>query len=255
MSVSLDAHAHLQDPCFDADRDEVLRQATAVGVRRWICNGTTPEDWPKVRDLASKHSEIVPCFGLHPWFANERFEELSEFLVDAKLPPGVGEIGLDFAVAPKNDPRQELVFRRQLDIARERRLPAMLHAVRSLERMIAVLRETGPFSLLLFHMFGGPAESVGTLLKLDAEVFFSFSVNLLNAKSSRVRKAALAVPLEKVLFESDAGSTRDGLRRTEPAVIREVVDEFAKIRCISRKELVEIVDENTTTFFRLWKNR
>ncbi len=238
---SLDAHTHLQDSCFDADRDAVLRHSEAVGVSRWICNGTQPDDWPEVRRLAEKHPGIVPCFGIHPWFADREVDSLHAFLRNVDFPFGIGEVGLDFAAAPKNDPRQEFVLRSQLKTARQRSLPVMLHAVRCVDRLLTILREEGPFPVLLIHSFSGPKESIPDFVKLGA--FFSFSPAIFRPNARRLHEAVHAVPLDRVLFESDASATRNSFR-TEPAIVPDVLNHYAVLRGLPNDELADIAAEN-----------
>src|SRR3989339_163131 len=94
-----DCHLHLQDPAFDADREEAIERAEAGGVFLLAVNGTSPADWPAVADIAGRHKCVLPCYGLHPWFAQDQEAdwpaELEKFLDSG--PAGVGEAGLDFS--------------------------------------------------------------------------------------------------------------------------------------------------------------
>ena len=116
----IDAHAHLQNPCFAPDLEAVLQRAAAAGVRWVCCNSTSPRDWDAVAALARQHSAaspgpvVLPCFGLHPWYLERRTADWLERL-DALLaaePAAVGEIGLDRYAADRDEGLQEQVFRR-----------------------------------------------------------------------------------------------------------------------------------------------
>ncbi|MCL2306394.1 MAG: TatD family hydrolase, partial [Planctomycetaceae bacterium] len=183
-----DSHVHLQDPAFHGDSgsdlDDVLRRAKERGIERFFCNGTSPDDWDDVWKLADERKEIVPFFGLHPWYVDrdDDWEERLIHFVDKKSVSGrscvgIGEIGLDYYVKPRNDFRQKEAFRIQLRLAKSRGLPVTVHSVRAIHEIIPILEAEGPFPAVLLHSFAGPADRIGQLVRLGC--FFSFSATLL----------------------------------------------------------------------------
>ncbi len=258
----MDAHVHLQDRLFADDLPEVLLRAKNLGINRFICNGTGPEDWSIVQTLAETYLEIIPCFGLHPWYVDQICADWEEKLISfldrptkaGTYRPGVGEIGLDHAVAEKNHSLQEGVFCRQLTLAKKRGLPIMLHSVRAVERIRRFLKTRTGIPTVLLHSFSGPFDQIGPLLEHNC--YFSFSPNLLNENNRRVREAAIAVPQERILLESDAPalSPRRG-KRNEPAVLPEILKTLADLRGIPSKHFAEILFENTERFLSVWPRR
>ena len=235
-----DAHCHLQDPAFAPDLEDALRDARLAGVRVLVINGTRPEDWPRVRELASAHLELVPCFGLHPWFAGEAppgwLDALRGFL--AGTPSGVGEAGLD---ARRGTAGQGAVFREQLALARERELPLMVHCVGAWGELLALLRKDGaPRPGFLLHAYGGSAEAVPTLAGLGA--FFSFAARDLQDIRPRTRRALLAVPPDRLLLETDGPGPRT---RGGPADVRAALTLAAALRGEDRSALARTLWENT----------
>jgi hypothetical protein len=67
----MDSHLHLQDDAFNEDRPEVILRAASRGVALFVCNGSTPQDWPRVAALASADRRVIPFFGLHPWYTKD----------------------------------------------------------------------------------------------------------------------------------------------------------------------------------------
>ncbi|MBQ8722793.1 MAG: TatD family hydrolase [Opitutales bacterium] len=156
-SLFTDAHAHL--PENPADDEKIAVPATA----KILLNSTRPDDFPRVARLAKKFpGQIVPAFGIHPWFAEEWTPEtqklLRNFLSDT---PGanIGEIGLDRCRG--NSAAQETAFREQLALASEFRVPVTIHIVRAFGKTEEILREffvAGTLPPFLLHAYSGSPE-------------------------------------------------------------------------------------------------
>ncbi|HAH06799.1 MAG TPA: TatD family deoxyribonuclease [Elusimicrobia bacterium] len=235
----IDAHLHLAEAAFADEAASVVRRAADAGVRFLVCNGTRPEDWPRVLDLAQKHPEVVACLGLHPWKAAEApkdwLKTLGRMLKEA--PSGVGEIGLDGAIEGP-EALQEECFRLQLRLARKRRLPAMVHCVQAWGRLITVLKEEGPLPAgFLLHAYGGSPEMVGPLAGLGA--CFSFSAVGLGAGREKSLASLKAVPLDRLLLESDSTSPESGPESLPLAL---------------RRAAAHLGEEESFLADRLWEN-
>ena len=273
-----DAHCHLQDDRFATDLPEVLARAELAGVTRFVCNATAPTNWEKTLQTARDYPNVWPCFGLHPLHIDEAAEtdwldQLAELLEKASRelpqPVGIGEIGLDHYITPRNDHLQEAALREQLRLAARFGKPVMLHTRQALDRSLEILREIfqkksnsqGEIPAFLLHGFGGPTERVDQIVKMGG--YFSFSANILKIKHKKMRQAAAIVPLDRVLLESDAPDlpppaeavpldwpVSSDKPRNEPAIVPAVLGELAKIRDMPVYELAEIIAENEAAFFK-----
>src|SRR5262249_32903988 len=115
----LDAHNHLHDARLLPWRAEFLTELPALGLPPAGVNGTREDDWPEVAALAKRLNWVLPSFGLHPWYVNERndgwLEKLIHFL-NAHPGAGIGEIGLDRWIEGHDPAVQAECFRAQLAI-------------------------------------------------------------------------------------------------------------------------------------------
>ena len=265
MSTGLrltDCHLHLQDPVLLDRLDEVLERARAAGVARFVSNGSTEEDWEDVLRIAQSHSEVIPAFGLHPWFVAGRsprwLEELERYLT--LLPGGVGEIGLDRWKKGLDERAQEEVFRAQLDLARRLGRPAMIHCVLAWDWPRDVVASEPPLPAgMLIHAFGGPVEMIGPLAERGA--WFSFAGDTLLEKKTHKRAALAAAPRDRLLLETDApdmlpppayraASVRgpDGREMNEPSNLRAILRGLSAFLGEPEDRLAEIVEANARRF-------
>jgi TatD DNase family protein len=204
-----DAHNHLQDDRFGGQTGPLIDACRRVGVVRMVVNGACESDWPHVLELARQYPEVLPSLGIHPWYVAERTDEWLLRLAKAldRIPAAVGEIGLDRWKPGLPYEGQEEVFLAQLALAAERDLPVSVHCLRAWGRLFELLRAQAlPASGFLLHSYGGPKEMVKPLTELGA--YFSFPGYYLHARKVRQREAFLAVPLDRLLIETDAPDQR-----------------------------------------------
>lgn len=201
-----DAHCHLQDERIVPVRGDILHRARSAGVMVFVCCGTEEADWDAVAELSSTESEVIPQFGLHPWFAPDRSSEwlssLHSLLLDFPK-AGVGEAGLDQVISNRNDEEQVSVLKEQLKLAYDLKRPISLHCRRAWGTMLETLRLFGPSkSGLVFHSFSGSAELIPELVRLGG--YFSFSGSITFSGNKRGRKALVTVPPDRLLIETDS---------------------------------------------------
>ncbi len=201
----LDSHNHLQDLRLSGLLPTVLREAKELGVSHSVVNGTCEADWPRVRELARLHPGLLPAFGLHPWFVEDRSEQWRDSLLQ-QLDQGavcIGEIGLDRWMRNPDCAAQEEVFLWQWGEAASRGLPITVHCLKSWSRLLELLRNAprAPRGFLL-HSYGGPAEYVQPFLALGA--CFSFSGYFAHPRKRRQQEVFRTIPIDHLLLETDA---------------------------------------------------
>jgi len=189
-----------------------LRKAKSeAGVHYVAVNGCCEADWGDVQAMHEEYAgQVVPNFGLHPWFLQGRTEGWLGGLrraLERNPEAGLGECGLDKTpriVSHTTLEVQAEILTQQLRLAKELERPVSLHCVRAWGKMTELLQKEGPFPRgVLLHSFAGPAEVVKGLSRINA--FFSVSLSVLRSpKRDRVRAALKAVPLDRLLLETDS---------------------------------------------------
>lgn len=200
-----DAHCHLQDERLLPMLDAVMERAGQAGVTDMMCCGSEERDWPLVGNLARRFPQVRASFGLHPWHVHTRrptwLDTLRRFLSD--FPSAIGEIGLDHTLDRALFEDQETVLIAQLHLAHELRRPVSIHCRQAWGRLLELLDRHGwPEAGLMFHSFSGAAELVPALT--DHGAYCSFSGSITHPRNIRGRKALAAVPLDRLLIETDA---------------------------------------------------
>lgn len=256
----IDSHVNLHHEAFGEDLDAVMARAGAAGVDGMltICDKTinipaiasvidTPDrGWPR----------IWMSVGAHPHYASEHLDLTSEHLIEWAKPEkviGIGETGLDFHYAYSTLEDQVAVFKAHIAAARTTGLPLIVHTREADQLMGDILEEEmakGAFPILL-HCYTSGMKLLYRGLALGAYVAFSGIATFKNATA--VREAALAVPRNRVLIETDcpylAPIPMRG-RRNEPAFVPHVSAFLAGLYEIDAAEFSSQADAN---FFALFE--
>jgi len=257
----IDSHAHIDGPEFDADREEVIQRARDADVSAILNVGTgDPHDGSLERavELAGKHRDIYTAIGIHPHDArlfDDRAEQrIIDLLQQRSRIIAWGEIGLDFHY--DNSPRdvQMQVFRRQLELAKDSRLPVIIHTREAEVETIDILKShSAGLSLAgIMHCFSGSMRLAQQALELGFLISFSGIVTF--KKAEDLRAIARQVPLDRLLIETDCpflSPVPFRGKRNEPAYVVEVARCLANIHSRKIEEMARITTENFTRLFKL----
>jgi TatD DNase family protein len=249
----IDTHAHLQWPKFDEDRDEVVARAEETGVVAIVTLATDLQTSHKAIELAKKYPLVYAGVGIHPTdVAKAKFEQLQEIAELAKHPKvvAIGETGMDFYRDKTTGVVQEKFFLAQLEMSVELDLPVVIHNREAGQAILKVL-EKMPDLLLkgVFHCFGEDVEYVQKVL--DRGFHISFTGNL-TYKKSPLPEIAKAIPLDRLLLETDspfmAPVPKRG-KRNEPSCVRYIAEKHAEIRGLSVEEICCVTTANARELF------
>lgn len=244
-----DTHAHLCDPCFDADRSEVLDRAIAAGVCAVIAVGETAADGRRNLELHAADARIRPAAGLFPTLLDRDEAQAIEDLLRQHRDRfvAVGEVGLDFWKVREERDRelQRELFRRFIDLAVNLDLPLNVHSRSTGRQVIELLLERGARRVQM-HAFDGRAAIARPAV--DAGYLFSIPPSI--TRSPQKCKLVRQLPLESLLIETDSPvlGTLPG-ERNEPAQALIALREIAAIKGMSVDETAEVVVENTRRLY------
>lgn len=261
----VDSHAHLDGTQFDSDREQVIARARDAGVRAMVAigNGDGPEQVDCGIQLAEKYDFIFATIGIHPHearLAGEAAYQQMERLARHLKVIAWGEIGLDYYYDHSPRDLQREVFVRQMELAANAKLPIVIHCRPSegsdnaWEDCLGLLRErwapTGLGGIL--HCFTGKWEHAK--IALDMGFMISFAGNLTFPKAQQIRDAAVQVPRDRILIETDcpylAPVPHRG-KRNEPAFVVETARKLGELLNLPSEEVGLQTTRNFYNFFKL----
>jgi TatD DNase family protein len=254
----IDSHAHIEGREFDADREAVIRRALDAGVEIIVCVGDgeiAADSHAAAFRLADQYPFIYTTVGVHPHEARSLDGEMYAKLADLSQHPKViawGEIGLDYHY--DNSPRevQRDAFKKQLRMARERRLPVVIHTREAEADTLGLLDREWKDSGLggVVHCFTGTRAFAEAAIERGFLISFSGVVTF--KKAEDLRDTARTLPLDRILIETDspflAPIPHRG-KRNEPAYLVETARAIAELRELSIDEFAHIT---TRSFARLF---
>ncbi len=248
----IDSHCHLEDQAFDNDRDEVYQRALEAKVSIIILAGSDIETSKKIVNLTKKYPGVYGLVGVHPHEAKEvssdYLEELSQLLNEPKI-LGVGEIGLDYYYEHSPREVQKKVFGEQLDLAEAMGKPFAIHSREATADTLEVIKAK-QYHKGVFHCYSYSVETLREILDLGYYISLGGAVTFKNAK--RPVEVGAAVPLERLLLETDAPYLTPVPyrgKRNEPAYVVKVAEKIAAIKKIDVAEVAKATWQNSEDFF------
>jgi TatD DNase family protein len=255
-----DSHCHLHDRRVE-DADAQIARAGEAGVTGFLLAGVDPEGWQDELALQARFPSLCLSYGVHPQIVasvGERAVEMVDELAAALAgglprPSALGETGLDGLDQNRASlPLQEQLFRRQLALAVDHRLPLVLHVLRAHPQALSILSSVKlPEQRGVLHSCSASADLVKQYVALGFSISFSGAVA--NPTARRIHAAAQAVPLDRLLIETDAPDQTPMNRRparNEPAFLVEILAALAQIRGEPADVLAQASSENARRLFQ-----
>ncbi len=251
----VDSHCHLDFEALQQTLPHVLDRAEKAGVGLIVSISSRVAAFPNLLKIAEENPSVFCTIGTHPHNAHEELDITAERLVELAAHPrvvGIGEAGLDYRYDYSPRAAQEKGFRTHIAAARQSGLPLVIHSREAEDDTMRILAEEmarGGFVPLL-HCFTSRADLAHAAVAMGGYVSFS---GILTYKSAEdLRTTAAALPLDRLLVETDAPYLAPVPHRgksNEPSYVVKTLEELARVRNLSPSEMARITSDN---FFRLF---
>lgn len=251
-----DSHCHYDHPAFDDDRDELLERLMSHGsaveyLMHAACDlGSSHAGI----ELAKRYPNYYTSVGIHPTYIHYKeklppdyIDRLRELAAYPKV-KAIGEIGLDYHREDSDREEQKRVFIEQLELAKELGLPVIIHCRDAYGDMLEIIKKHRPKGVC--HCFSGSAETAAEFVKLG--LYIAFGGMLTRKNAEKPKRAFMAVPKDRLLFETDApflAPDEFTHKRCESGMIACVAETAEQLCGIPAQELADITNKNARTLF------
>lgn len=256
MITLFDSHCHVDEPRFDEDRDEALARMRECGVSHYAVIGSDMASSRHSADFAAAHEGCYAAVGIHPHEAKTMqpgdLDLLAAWFKEDKV-VALGEIGLDYYYDLSPRDVQARVCEEQMELAYSLDVPVCYHIRDAHADMIELMKrhkERLPGGII--HCFSGSWEIAKEYLKLGYYISFAGPVTF--KKAPKLQEAALNIPRDRLLIETDspylAPEPVRG-RRNEPANVRYVAEKLAALRGESLEDVAAYTAQNAMRVYRI----
>jgi TatD DNase family protein len=256
----IDSHCHIAGPEFAGDLDDVIARATAAGVTHAlvIVAADDQAEIDQARTVASRWSGVRFSIGVHPHAAGKfatdpdgASQAVGAAIDSQPLTRGLGEIGLDYHYDFSPRAVQQSVFRTQLAVARQRRLPVVIHTREAEDDTFCILEEEKAAEVpVVFHCFTGDRDMARRAL--DAGYDLSLAGIVTFPRALELQQVARLVPLDRLLIETDSpflAPVPHRGKRNEPAHVGRVAEMIAGLRGIAPEAVAAATAANFVRIF------
>jgi len=252
--IITDTHTHLYSEQFDADRNEIVQKAIDLGVSRFFVPAIDSTYYNAMFDLEKQFPEHVFLMaGLHPTSVKENFKEeldVVQKLLQKRKFYAVGEIGMDLYWDKSFVQQQQDAFKLQIEWAKERELPIVIHCRDAFDEIFEILEEVKEDKLYgVFHCFTGNLEQAKQAVSYNMKLGIGGVVTFKNGKIDQFLNE---IPLNDIVLETDApylAPTPFRGKRNESSYIIKVAEKMAEIHHVSVDKIAEITTKNSKDIF------
>lgn len=254
-AMFVDSHCHLDFPDLANNLNDILENMQTNKVSHALCVSVNLEDFPRVLSLAETHHNLYASVGVHPDYENLTEPQAMELASLAQHPRiiAVGETGLDYFRLKGDLEWQRERFRQHIRAARQCGKPLIIHTREAASDTLRIMAEEGAEKVGgVMHCFTESWEVAQQAIEMNFYISFSGIVTFKNAVA--LKETAKKIQLEKMLIETDSPYLAPVPYRgktNQPAFVRHVAEEIAKLRDITVDEVAKMT---TSNFFNLFKD-
>ena len=252
--IITDTHTHLYSEQFNDDRNEMVQRALVEGVSRFFIPAIDSTYLPAMLDLENAFpNNMFLMMGLHPTHVKENVVEELAFVkewLDKRSFYAVGEIGIDLYWDKTFLQQQQDAFKQQIEWAKEKKLPIIIHCRDAFDEIFEVLEEVNDDKLFgIFHCFTGNLEQAKKAISYKMKLGIGGVVTFKNGKIDQFLNE---ISLEHIVLETDApylAPTPFRGKRNESSYITKVLDELVDIYKLTPQEIARITTQNSKDVF------
>jgi TatD DNase family protein len=249
-----ETHAHYDDEAFDNDRKELLATLPGEGIEYVVDVSASAASIDKVLELAEAYSYIYATVGIHPGDSMYLDEDLfSQIREKARHPKvvAIGEIGLDYYWDTPDRETQKLWFARQLKLARELKLPVVIHSRDAANDTFQIMKEAKAEEVGgIIHCFGYGVEQARQYLNKGYYLGIGGVVTFTNGR--KLKEVVAYAPIEQLVLETDcpylAPVPHRG-KRNSSLYLTYVAKEIGRIKNLPVEEVIRITNENAKKIY------
>ncbi|WP_416807152.1 TatD family hydrolase [Bacillus safensis] len=251
-----DTHAHLNAEQYNEDLEQVIERAKSEKVEKIVVVGFDRPTITRAMELIEEYDFIYAAIGWHPVDAIDMTDEDLAWIKDLSQHEkvvAIGEMGLDYYWDKSPKDVQKEVFRRQIALAKEVKLPIVIHNRDATEDVVTILKEEGAAEVGgIMHCFTGSLETAKACMEMNFYISFGGPVTFKNAK--KPKEVVKEIPSDKLLIETDCPYLTPVPfrgKRNEPSYVKYIAEQIAELREISFEELTELTTKNAKKVFRI----
>ncbi|HTO15919.1 MAG TPA: TatD family hydrolase [Edaphocola sp.] len=250
----IETHAHLYDEQFNEDIEAVIQRAKDAGVQKIFlpnCDASTIESMMQIADQYSDY--CFPMMGVHPCYIKEDYKkELNiayEYLQKGNF-AAIGEIGLDYHWDLTFVEQQKIAFAEQIDWAKEKGLPIVIHSRNATQACIDIVKEKQDGNLKgIFHCFGDDLNTANQIIDLGFKMGIG---GVITFKNSGLFEVVKSIAIEHLVLETDApylAPVPKRGKRNESSYLSYILSHLALAKGMSEEEVINITTENAKAIF------
>lgn len=256
QNLIFDTHSHYDDEAFDSDRDILLRELEEKGIGNVVSVGADMVSSQAALSLAESYDFIYAALGVHPsetaGLAEKDMNWIREHAGHEKV-VAIGEFGLDYHWQDPPAEVQRKWFLRQIELAKEVKLPIIIHSRDAAEETMSILSQTRAYDCGgVIHCYSYSREMAQEYVKMGFYIGVGGVVTFKNAR--KLKETVQAVPLENIVLETDCpylSPEPNRGKRNDSSNLAYVVEAIADLKQMDRDEVIEITEKNARRLYHL----
>ena len=256
LMILTDTHAHLYVEQFDDDRPEMMKRAFDAGISRFFIPAIDSSYHEAMFNLQDQYPESVfLMMGLHPTSVKDNYlDELGmvKDLLDQHTFYAIGETGIDLYWDTSYLTQQQEAFKMQIQWAKEKDLPIVIHSRQSFDEIFEVLEGEKDQKLRgIFHCFTGTLDQAQRALSFNMKLGIG---GVATFKNGKIDQYLNEIPLEHIVLETDApylAPTPYRGKRNESSYLVNILDKLVDIYNFTPSEIAAITTQNSKDVFRI----